>query len=89
MASKKVAGGLVRAGDVPQELGPLIVIGVETIDVTEASTSFLSNKHSTFAERQHLVEDIRLLFTRSKHPPDERFPCLEQPARNCECIGDT
>jgi esterase/lipase superfamily enzyme len=83
LASKKVASGLVRAGDVPKGIGPLIMAGVETIDVSEASTSFLSNNHSAFADRRHLVEDIKLLFERSKHPPDERFPVFravgEQP----------
>lgn len=74
MASKKVASGLARAGDVPEREGPLIVAGVETIDVSEANTSFFSVNHSTFADRQHLVEDIRLLLERGKHPPNERFP---------------
>jgi esterase/lipase superfamily enzyme len=73
-ASKSVAGGLVRAGDVPQQ-GIVIVSGVESIDISEASTSFFSTNHSTFADRAHLISDMQLLFERAKdkHPPDIRF----------------
>lgn len=73
-ASKRVASGLVRAGDVPRE-GIVIVPGVESIDISDASTSFLSTNHSTFADRAHLVADMQLLFERTtdKHPPDVRF----------------
>jgi esterase/lipase superfamily enzyme len=73
-ASKSVAGGLVRAGDVPKT-GIVIVPGVESIDISEASTSFFSTNHSTFADRAHLVSDMQLLLERAKdkHPPDIRF----------------
>ncbi|MGH2435585.1 MAG: alpha/beta hydrolase [bacterium] len=78
MASKRVAGGLVRAGDVPKQ-GIVIVPGVESIDISDASTSFFSTNHSAFADRAHLIEDMRLLFERSseKHPPDLRFPVYQ------------
>jgi esterase/lipase superfamily enzyme len=74
-ASKRVAGGLVRAGDVPKE-GIVIVPGVESIDISDASTSFFSTNHSAFADRAHLIVDMRLMFERTsdKHPPDTRFP---------------
>ena len=73
-ASKRVAGGLVRAGDVPKE-GIVIVPGVESIDISDASTDFFSTNHSTFADRAHLIADMQLLFERNsdKHPPDMRF----------------
>jgi esterase/lipase superfamily enzyme len=73
--SKRVAGGLVRAGDVPKQ-GIVIVPGVESIDISDASTGFFSTNHSAFADRAHLITDMQLLFERSsdKHPPDIRFP---------------
>lgn len=77
LASKRVASGLTRAGDVSAVEGPLIVAGVETIDVSDADTSFFSTNHSSFADRQHLVEDIRLLLKNGKHPPHERFPIFK------------
>jgi esterase/lipase superfamily enzyme len=45
-ASKRVASGLVRAGDVPKA-GIVIIPGVESIDISQASTSFFSTNHST------------------------------------------
>jgi hypothetical protein len=76
--SKRVAGGLVWAGDVPKQ-GIVIVPGVESIDISAASTDFFSTNHSTFADRVHLIEDLGLLFERSseKHPPDMRFPVYQ------------
>lgn len=77
LASKKVASGLTRAGDVPTVEGPMIVAGIETIDVSAADTSFFSTNHNSFADRQHLVEDMRLLLMSGKHPPHDRFPVLQ------------
>jgi esterase/lipase superfamily enzyme len=73
-ASKRVSSGLVRAGDVPKE-GIVIVQGIESIDVSDASTAFFSLNHSAFADREHLVTDLQLLFERTegKHPPDVRY----------------
>src|SRR5262249_48961886 len=73
-ASKKISSGLVRAGDIPKD-GIVVVPGIESIDVSEASTEFFSMNHSTFAERAHLVTDLKFLFerTQKKHPPDVRF----------------
>ena len=72
-ASKRVARGLVRAGDVPKD-GIIVLPGIESIDVSAANTEFFSTNHSTFADREHLVTDLRLLLERTsnKHPPDVR-----------------
>lgn len=75
-ASSKKVKGLVRAGDVPKQ-GIVIVPGIESIDISQASTSFLSINHSNFADRAHLIADMKLLFERTandaKRPPDRRF----------------
>ncbi len=76
LVSKKYAGDLVRAGDVPPH-GPVIIGGVETVDVTDAGSSFFSTNHSHFAEREQLVEDMRALFTSGKHPPSARSPAFK------------
>ncbi|MEQ1649633.1 MAG: alpha/beta hydrolase [Hyphomicrobiaceae bacterium] len=71
-ASRRFASGMLRAGDVPKD-GIILANGIESIDVSEASTSFFSLNHTVFAEREHLIEDLRLLLSRSVHPPSERF----------------
>lgn len=73
MASKEAHLGLVRAGDVPAS-GPLITPGVDTIDVTAAgANSFWSLDHSVFAEKSHIITDIKLLMETGVRPPDQRF----------------
>ena len=54
--------------------GPAEVLRIETIDVSAADTSFFSTNHNSFADRQHLVGDMRLLLMSGQHPPHERFP---------------
>ena len=72
-ASKAIAGGSPRAGDVPAS-GPLVVPGIDTIDITQAGPdSFLSFNHSTYAERNHVLSDMWLLLKEGVHPPDKRF----------------
>ncbi len=75
-ASHGVRGGHVRAGAVPSH-GPVIVRGVETLDVSQADTGWFALNHSTFADRKHLIEDLRLLFANGIHPPDKRFPVFK------------
>jgi esterase/lipase superfamily enzyme len=83
IASKRVASGIVRAGDIPRE-GILVVPGVESIDISNASTEVFSTNHDTFADRQHLIDDMGLLFERrsNKHPPSVRFPVYKVQGRS-------
>ena len=73
--SKRYAGEQVRAGDVPDDKGIVLVPGVESIDVSDASTSLFGPNHSTFSERKDIIDDMARLFARdrNKHPPDQRF----------------
>jgi esterase/lipase superfamily enzyme len=65
-----------RAGYVPRS-GPVVVDGVDTIDITAASTDFLSLNHTVFAEREQLIGDIRQLLKIGARPPRAAY----QPAR--------
>jgi esterase/lipase superfamily enzyme len=66
-----------RAGDVPAA-GPLIVPGIETIDVTAASTDSLALNHSGYAENNDLLQDIGKLILSGLRPPNERLPALKR-----------
>jgi esterase/lipase superfamily enzyme len=57
MASAMAIHGYRRAGD--SSAGPLLVPGVETIDVTSANHSFLG--HSYFGEGEMVAQDLGLL----------------------------
>jgi len=65
-----------RAGDVPVT-GPLIVPGIDTIDVTGASTDPLALNHSGYAENNDLLQDIGKLVQSGLRPPDQRLPSLK------------
>ena len=66
-----------RAGDVPAS-GPLIVPGIETIDVTGASTDSFALNHSGYAENNELLQDIGRLILSGLRPPDQRLPALKR-----------
>jgi esterase/lipase superfamily enzyme len=65
-----------RAGDVPIT-GPLIVPGIDTIDVTGVSTDALALNHSGYAENNDLLQDIGKLIQSGLRPPDQRLPSLK------------
>ncbi len=75
--SARFWGGVPRAGDVPAS-GPLVVPGVDTIDVTSVSTDSLGLNHSGYAENNTLLNDIKLLIQTGERPPDKRIPILER-----------
>ncbi len=75
--SARFWGGVPRAGDVPAS-GPLVVPGVDTIDVTSVSTDSLGLNHSGYAENNALLNDIKLLIQTGERPPDKRIPILER-----------
>ncbi len=72
--SRQVNGGS-RAGDIPAS-GPLILKGVDTLDVTSVSTDSLGINHSGYAENNKLLKDIELLVSTGA-PPSTRLPALE------------
>jgi esterase/lipase superfamily enzyme len=75
--SRRFHGGVPRAGDVPSG-GPLVLPGVDTIDVTAVSTDSLGINHSGYAESNALLNDIGLLIQTGERPPDKRIPILSK-----------
>ncbi len=63
--------GSYRAGDVPPA-GPLILAGIDTIDVTAASTDAFAINHSGYASNNKLLEDIGELLRTGLRPPEAR-----------------
>ena len=75
--SRRFNGGIPRAGDVPQA-GPLVLSGIDTIDVTAAGMEGLYLNHSGYAENKALLSDIGLIIQTGERPPDKRFPLLQK-----------
>jgi esterase/lipase superfamily enzyme len=76
IVSRQFAGGIPRAGDVPAELGPTVIQGIDTIDVSALSTDYLGLNHSAYAERTALLADIEQLLKTGVRPPERRLPVL-------------
>jgi esterase/lipase superfamily enzyme/tetratricopeptide (TPR) repeat protein len=71
--------GNYRAGDVPTA-GPLVLPGIDTIDVTDASTDVFAINHSGYAQNNKLLQDIGKLVLNGLRPPDLRLPNLKKVA---------
>src|SRR5262249_45685970 len=70
--SQRLRGGDPRAGQVTSE-GPLVIPDLDSIDVTRASSNFFSLNHTTFAEREPLLRDIRAILQAGVRPPSKRI----------------
>ena len=66
-----LSGFVARAGDVPST-GPLVMPGIETIDVSRLRTDGLNYNHSAYADTGELLKDIGALIEHNAHPPDRR-----------------
>jgi esterase/lipase superfamily enzyme len=66
-ASRELAGGIPRAGDVPHE-GPIVLPNIETIDVTAVGDEFLGVNHDTFAASRNVIDDIAALLHGTSPP---------------------
>ncbi|MEO0729617.1 MAG: alpha/beta hydrolase [Pseudomonadota bacterium] len=69
--------GSPRAGDVPTG-GPVILPGLDTIDVTATSTDIFNLNHSGYAENKALLNDIGLILQTGERPPSKRIPILQK-----------
>lgn len=75
--SRRFWGGVPRAGDVPTG-GPIVVAGIDTIDVTALSSDVFSLNHSGYAEKAVILSDIQNLILTGLRPPEQRFPILQR-----------
>lgn len=66
--SRRLAGGIPRAGDVPSE-GPIILPNLETIDVTAIGEDIFGLNHNTFAASRDVMEDISVLLRLNQPAP--------------------
>jgi hypothetical protein len=77
IASRKLRKDTYRAGDVPPPPGgPVVLKGIDTIDVSLVGTDVFTLAHSEYAERRELLNDIALLFREGVRPPSKRTPIL-------------
>ncbi len=76
-ASKRFWGGVPRAGDMAGGT-PVLVAGIDTIDISALSTDILSLNHSSYAEQRQLLGDLRSLLKDGSRPTQKREPPLDR-----------
>jgi esterase/lipase superfamily enzyme len=74
LASRSKAAG-VRAGDIPEE-GPVILPGLDTVDVTALGDDIFALNHGTFSNSSTVLGDIERLLQTGTHPAGLRSPDL-------------
>ena len=73
MLSKALASGVARAGDIVNG-EPIVVAGVESIDVAALGGELFGLNHDVFASSRSAIDDIGLILNRHVHPPEARLP---------------
>jgi esterase/lipase superfamily enzyme len=66
--SKRVAGNIPRAGDVPAG-GPIVISSVSTIDVSAIGDELFGLNHNTFAATRGILDDLKILLETGKPSP--------------------
>jgi esterase/lipase superfamily enzyme len=72
LIASKIKAKAQRAGDI-ENGEPLIVQGVQSIDVTAMGAELFGLNHNTFASNRSLIDDIALLVKAGLRPPNERL----------------
>ncbi|MDX2155170.1 MAG: alpha/beta hydrolase [Hyphomicrobiaceae bacterium] len=74
LEASRLFAGRPRAGDVPPPPeGPVVVSGIDTIDITKVTTAYLALNHSSFAEHSDLLTDLQHLIRTGVRPPSQRI----------------
>lgn len=68
LASKVLAGDVPRAGDVPDDDGPIVLDSIDSIDATALGEEIFGLNHSTYARSLSILNDV-LLLLEGKPPP--------------------
>jgi esterase/lipase superfamily enzyme len=75
--SKAKAGGVARAGDM-SEAGPLLIDGIDLIDVTVLGEDMFALNHGIFARERSVLDDLGRIVTSRTRPPHVRTPTLQR-----------
>ncbi|MET4173879.1 esterase/lipase superfamily enzyme [Bradyrhizobium sp. LA6.1] len=77
IVSRLKAGGVPRVGDVPPD-GPLLIQGVDVIDVTALGEDMFALNHGVFISDRSVLDDLGRIITSRTRPPHDRTTTLRQ-----------
>jgi esterase/lipase superfamily enzyme len=75
--SRTKAGGVARAGDMA-EAAPLLIDGIDLIDVTVLGEDMFALNHGIFASNRSVLDDLGRIVTSRTRPPHVRTPTLQR-----------
>jgi esterase/lipase superfamily enzyme len=78
--SKRIAGNIPRAGDIIDGR-PIVVDGVDAIDVTFIGEEMFGLGHGTYADTRSVLNDMKLLLTGLRPPHDRLVEIAPVPDR--------
>jgi len=77
--------GTTRAGEIHAVLGPVVVKGMDTIDITALGSGFLGIRNHNLYLKPEIIDDIEGLLRNSQRPPHDRTRRLiQQPNKGQE-----
>ncbi|MEL6648848.1 MAG: alpha/beta hydrolase, partial [Pseudomonadota bacterium] len=71
-ASETLHASYPRAGDVPG-IGPLVIPGIDTMDVSAVETGLFSLKHNSHSDTDQVLNDVMARINGAGVPPDKRI----------------
>lgn len=77
LASKSLRRNYERLGDVGEN-GPIVVEGVDSIDVSAVGTELFSLNHNIYARNRGVLDDLGRLLLTGTRPPNVRMPTLRE-----------
>lgn len=80
LASQSLVYQYPRAGFIPANGEPVILQGLETIDISALGLDWIDPEHSDFADELVIMGDIRQLLQSSIRPPDDRTAAFTEMA---------
>ncbi|MEM8838831.1 MAG: alpha/beta hydrolase [Pseudomonadota bacterium] len=75
--SEQIRGEYPRAGDVP-DAGPLIIDGIDTMDVSVVESGLFGLKHSTYGDSDQVINDVIQRIRKFDQPPHKRITNVVQ-----------
>ncbi|MEX0312371.1 MAG: alpha/beta hydrolase, partial [Tateyamaria sp.] len=77
LASKSLRKDYMRLGDVGDD-GPVVVAGIDSIDVSAVGTELFSLNHNIYARNRGVLDDLGRLLLTGTRPPSTRMPTLRK-----------
>ena len=77
--SRRFHRGQPRVGEIIEGSPPIVIKGVDSIDISQITNCYFCSGHNEFADQKELLGDIGRLLRNGIRPPDRRAPGTIEP----------